>query len=240
MKKLVVIFIILFLSMGLSAQNCTPDQNITEPGIYPASIDTAIVGSAYEHVLQILAIRDTSVTIANQTVSATVDSIVLHDVLGMPNSFSFSCEPSSCAFTYQAVGCIKFSGQPTSVEEGEHPLELIITTYAKLGVTPFPVKDTLRNFTLVVQDSNLSNITELAQQAVQLYPNPIAESPLKVYSRFACTQWTIYNEQGQMVDSEKPDHPSTFDINMDHLVKGVYYIHFNTSGGSFVSRILRL
>ena len=240
MKKLLAILIFICLGVELYAQNCTPDQNITEPGIYPAYIDTGVVGSSYEHILQILAIKDTSVTIANQTVSATVDSVVLHQVLGMPNSFSYSCEPASCAFTYQSVGCIKFTGEPTAAEEGEHPLELIITSYAKLGVTPFPVKDTLRNFRLVIQDSNLSRISELAEQSIQLYPNPVQESPIHVYSRFSCEDWSIYNDHGQLVASEKTEHPSNFKINMEALPKGVYYIRFSTSKGSFVSRVMRL
>ena len=191
MKKITLLGIyICFALMGWS-QNCTPDESITDPGIYPSFLDTAVVGASYTHTLQILAIKDTMVTIANQEVTADVDSVVLEEILGLPTNFTYACEPPRCTFTWQSVGCAQLSGMPTADQIGEYPLEIVITSHARLGSVLFPTKDTIRDFTLVVQDSNLSSLGPAQIAGFKIFPNPNKGHLVHIESSIACSEYSL-------------------------------------------------
>ncbi len=240
MKKISLLTINLCLALFSIAQNCIPDQNISDPGIYPEFLDTATVGVSYEHTLQILAIKDTMVTIANQTATADVDSVVLEEILGLPNSFSYSCEPARCTFTWQSVGCAKLSGNPTAAEVGEHPLSIVITSHARLGSLLFPTKDTITDFTLVVQDTNLSFIEDLAFSGLIISPNPSSSNHVLVNSRQICNSYYLLDPRGNRVKNHSLNSSKSFELDLEGLAPAIYTLVVQQADKQYYRRLVRL
>jgi len=107
MKKIYLTLILLGVIMSpIFGQVCTPDNSITKSGVYPDQPDTAYADQAYDFSFQILSIKDTAVIFSGQNVTADIDSVKVDAVIGLPNNFEYACNPSRCAFTYKAVGCI--------------------------------------------------------------------------------------------------------------------------------------
>ena len=231
MKNVIFSLLILLTSFGLYAQNCVADQSITKPGIYPSYLDTGTVGLSYEHTLQIRAVKDTMVDFMGNTITATVDSVVLKDILGLPASFSYSCEPPRCVFTYQSTGCAKLVGNPSNAEIGEHPLEIIVTSYARYLSFKLPVTDTIRDFTLVIEDSSVSSISDIANSRFSISPNPVHGNVLKVNLKHNANKVLIYNQYGQLTMSTNLSNTSQFSLDISSLSSGAYYLLVFTDQG---------
>ena len=240
MKKIAVTLLIIVLAYNSFGQNCIADQSITKPGIYPSYLDTGTVGIAYEHTLQILAVKDTNVVFMGNPISATVDSIVLDDILGLPGDFTYACEPSRCTFTYQKVGCAKLQGNPKQSDQGEHPLEIIVTSYARWGSFKLPVTDTIRDFVLVINDSALVSLRKFEYSKVVLSPNPTNGNLLNVEVKYPASKAFIMNQQGAQILSLSPNQLKIFSIDITDISVGIYYIYVETEVGLIKEKFIRL
>lgn len=240
MKNFALSLVIIFSSLALLGQNCVPDQSITKPGIYPNYLDTARVGVAYEHTLQILAVKDTTVVFSGNTIVATVDSVQLDAIYGLPASFSYGCEPERCVYTYQSVGCAKLSGNPISADIGVHPLEIVITSYARWNSIKLPVTDTINTFVLVVEDSATSSIRDLSQDLVYLSPNPVSGSTLTLHFLNPVSRLAIMNQQGLLVKELKEGLTGSLDLDISELSAGVYHILIQSDSGIYSNKFIRI
>lgn len=192
MKNLFAILSLLFFASGVWAQECVPDNTLTEPGFYPEDLMPAVAGEAYEMVLQVRSISDTVVQFAGNQVKALIDSIQLTGVLGLPAGFSYSCFTPNCTFLSSETRCAKLTGQPRTEDVGTYPLEFPIIIYARVGVLRIPQPDTIRTFTLYVTNGTASIRENSELPQTDIFPNPArnevnvkftgAEMPLKVYT----------------------------------------------------------
>ncbi|MBR9859939.1 T9SS type A sorting domain-containing protein [bacterium] len=240
MKKAILFCILLGTISTVNAQNCQPDNNISEPGIYPEYIDTGNVGSSYRHVFQILALKDTTVKFGPNTITATVDSVVVHSISGLPSSFNYLCEPPRCVFTWEAVGCIAVVGNPDESEKGVHPLEIQLTYYADLGSATVPVRDTIEDFVLVIEDSSMTSSIELAEleNGIELGPNPSSNGIFKYSSEKVLHKIVVTDYQGRLIEEiNETSVQGTIDLSQNS--PGSYMIRFHTDTGVFVRRVLR-
>ena len=112
---------VLFLYITANAQ-CSIDTLISSPGIYPDSItnlDEAFVGQPYITQIDVLTPLDTVVNFNGLTLNVTISHIDLTSVLGLPNNFSYSCNPPSCSFPGGTYACAEiFSTVDPSVSDG--------------------------------------------------------------------------------------------------------------------------
>ena len=96
MKKLLLfIFFFSALESGLNAQSCTPDQNITAPGLYPDTSDNLMPGYKnvyYEEHIQVNTIKDTTLSVGY----VKVDYGEMTSISGLPPGISYICNPLSC------------------------------------------------------------------------------------------------------------------------------------------------
>ena len=138
MKKLLLILTFAFSVFFANAQ-CTPDPQYTAAGIYPDSATgllPAYVGLAYNQNITIITPTDTVVDVFGQMLPVTIDSINLTNVIGLPASFAYSCDPTSCSFPGGTIKCAALSSAaPTSSEVGLHQIIFETTTY--LSNVPF-------------------------------------------------------------------------------------------------------
>jgi hypothetical protein len=236
MKKTILLSLFLLFICAVQAQNCSPDTTITKPGIYPEYLDTGMVGQAYEHVFQILSIKDTMVPFGPNIVTATVDSISIDSIVGIPASFSYGCEPANCVYTWENVGCAKLSGTPTTGDIGTHPLEIHVTYYASYGSFKIPVQDTIDEFSLVIE-SSASGVSSIIRSGLIISPNPSHSGIFYIQSSSLISEFRIYDAQGQVLQVEELNGINgSFDISS--MPRGIYFLELITDSGRSVHRLM--
>jgi hypothetical protein len=142
MKKLLLTLFTAIVSLGAYAQ-CTPDVSITTTGVFPAILDTGNINQPYSQIIQYFITRDTSVTFQGQNINATIDSITITGVKGLPNGLSYSCHNANCAAPGGQAGCVNLSGTPT--ESGIFPLVVYIRIKARAFLGPLPINQNVND-----------------------------------------------------------------------------------------------
>ena len=111
MKKLITLIAVCFAFSNSSIAQCVPDTAITHnvPGIYPDSatgLPHSYVGLAYLADIQVKVLTDT----VYLGFPATIDSIKINSVSGLPAGFTYDCTPSNCVFPGGSDACIQLTG----------------------------------------------------------------------------------------------------------------------------------
>lgn len=175
MKRLFALsLLVLFSYFGYS--QCTPDTNQSElytptesEGLPPGDVTIP-----YEAVISLNVPTDTSYLQFN----ATVDSMVLMDVTGLPPSFSYECNPGSCSFPGGDFGCIVVSGLALdNSEAGSWDIEAEFIFYVKApGFPSTTLPYTLAGYTIEL-DSVAVGIEEIDTKSLEFFvdPNPITK-----------------------------------------------------------------
>jgi hypothetical protein len=112
-----------FFCQDISAQ-CTINVNDTTSGLTPNPLACAIRDSAYGQAAQVHVPAMVSI--------ATVDSMKLLSITGLPAGITYTTNPASGTIRGGANGCIWFSGT-TSATVGNYPLTIHITAYTNFG-----------------------------------------------------------------------------------------------------------
>lgn len=232
-----ILLLISMITVGLAySQNCTPDQNITEPGFHPKTIEAAMVDSTYKQVIQVRVFKDTNVIFNNMEVYATIDSIKVVNVDGLPSGFYYTCSTPNCNYVPSETGCATLEGTASAGQVGDYGLELAIEVYAKLyGTISIMQPDTIRQFTMVVTD--LSSAPTLEYSGNLLYPNPSQNGNLTLSSNIAQTISNIlcFNAKGQQVDYKMENGKLSLDANKP----GLYTILLqSTTGKTYTQRVV--
>lgn len=193
--------LLLFSVLGAQAQNCVPDQNVTQSGFYPKQAEVAYVDSNYKQVLQIRVFKDTTVIIGGNPVTATIDSINVLDIKGLPSGFYYTCYTTSCSFVPDSTGCATLEGKASAGQIGVYPLDIELEVFAKIfGTVNTSQKDTIRQFELVVDD--MSGVGYITSKSRLVYPNPTHSGSLWFSSILenSVTEISCFNQTGQKVD----------------------------------------
>ncbi|MEY2924184.1 MAG: hypothetical protein RLZZ337_732 [Bacteroidota bacterium] len=238
MRKIILTSLLTIVLGVAFSQNCVTDTTITESGIYPETLDTAKLDEPYAHTFQVLAIKDTVVNYLGNIILAEIDSIKVVEIKGLPASFSYNCEPTNCIFTWEKVGCVKLSGNPTTTEAGIHPLEIITTAYARWGLLRLPVNDTITDYTLLVGEGSASIYTP-SKEKVAIYPNPTTDGKFHISSNITIDNVEIVDLQGKHIvfKMEKSDGLALIDIS--EAETGIYFLRFNAGNRLVNKRIIR-
>ncbi len=163
MKKLLLIATAIVAVAQFANAQCTPDPMYTSPGFYPDSatgISNACADVMYDEVITVVAIADTVI----QSITVSVDSVVITNVTGLPPSLSYACEDASCTIYPGAdpSSCIQISGTPTTGEIGSYTMNIEYTAYATVFSMPqsLPLSE---DYTLEVEACT-SNLLELSKE----------------------------------------------------------------------------
>ena len=160
---------------------CTPDPSIKSSGTFPAALEEAKVGESYEQVIQYFITKDTTVFVPQlgQTVNATIDTLRILNVLGMPDGFTYTCHNADCKIVGGTGGCAKLIGTPKSGSAGIYPLIVLIGIRATAYLGPLPVgqnvTDSNARYSITVNPAS-GNMEINEGNEIVIYPNPAKES----------------------------------------------------------------
>lgn len=155
MRKIFFAFIAFCLLSSVGYSQCTPDINITDPGIYPDTITNlppAYANQPYAATLQLKVLTDTNTSQGY----ATITNIIINSVVGMPSGITYQCYNNNCTFPGGSNRCVQVSGIPTVT--GTYPITVNITINAKLfGLIPTTQQATVVGYKIVVNPAHVAN-----------------------------------------------------------------------------------
>lgn len=237
MKHLNKIFCLLILILNFSAysQTCVPDTSIKESGFYPEQLDTVIPETNYVQVLQIRVIKDTIVEIFGFPQQAYIDSIILKNIVGLPQGFQYKCYNDRCRYVPDTTGCAVLTGQATSSQEGVYPLKLAVDIYGRLASGFKAVQsDTIRNLTLVVGDGSASVVNQDLRRA-SLFPIPMqnGKAVLRTMPSNLPATMKVYSMDGKLVlDKGITESETQIDLNLVH--NSTYFVLITDKNGQIL------
>jgi len=258
MKRILLLsFAIALAGLQLRAQVCTPDPNVPDDApIFPEPYDpdnpdpndgitdTACINEFFDFTQTVNLPPDFS--------GLPIDSLVIPEngVTNLPAGVGYDCEPPSCTFLPDVLGCIYLNGTPT--ETGVFDLEVLV----KIHITgqPDPIDFTFPNFQfpgnffLHVRpegDPNCetSSTSELAREiSFTAQPNPTSGyALLQVESlRSGEYQLLLTDLLGRAVLQRKVqllEGANTIELAGGHLPAGMYQVSIS-DGRSAVSQKL--
>lgn len=245
MKKQLLFVIGIFGFLGAIAQ-CNPNTSYTQPGNYPAALDTAWVDSTYAMTITSVVPQDTSSGIFD----VIIDSVIILNTIGLPSGYTTTCNPINCVYLGGSTGCFKIQGttsNPAAV--GSYPLKVVNKIFAHLDnifETPLtPQVDTLKTYTLHIKKatSTVGIQEQSLDESILVFPNPSdGQFTLGAFvgdERFATI--LIYDELGRIVLSETTlvsNGKINYTANLLGKNKGLYFIEIRSERKITVGKIL--
>lgn len=243
MKKLLLISLS-FIAIGvLSAQNCTPDAQYTDVGVYPDSATNmapAYVGTPYAEVITVITPVDTCVEVIPgfPCQDVPIDSIVVESVTGLPAGFSIMAEYQTdlnFAFPGGVTSCMIIQGTAIPGQEGVYPVTVAGTSYATvLGLTqtqPYNV-DYYSITVLPALPTGLASFDKNVFEVGQNMPNPFSSNSTIEYNmpNSGNVLIQVRNVIGELVVSDNVAAQAgvnKFQLDGSKLTSGIYFYQFN-------------
>ena len=246
MKKTLLTLTLALAFIGAQAQ-CTPDSQYTAVGIYPDSATgllPATVGIAYNQNITIIVPSDTIVDVFGSPVPVTIDKIDLTSVTGLPSSFSYSCNPSSCSFPGGTIKCAELSSaSPTSAEIGLH--QIIFETTTTVGGGLLTQDDVIDYYYLQVSGitSTINQFDNTTFELKEVYPNPVSNQAKIQFVSGTPENITfkIYNLLGEEIESQlisSSKGVNTINLNTSSYAEGIYLYSINNGNKVLTKRMI--
>jgi hypothetical protein len=265
---LLLIGIFIFVSVNLDGQDpvCYPDSTYADSlaGVYPGPYhpvifpdggitDIACINHPFEMVLTAV-IRD-SISYAGFDFKLNHLKIEENGILGMPEGLDYACNPPSCFFESNTLGCLVISGTPTGTNQtGAYDLKLISEIVAADGL--IYIKDTLPDFlipgsyyylNLESEDSencmelNTFQTTEVAYD-FKILSNPVGERLKLELDLAPDVNWEIQlmGINTDLISRKRGRGPAdlSFDMVDYDLAPGTYFVRMITKSGIRVKKML--
>lgn len=235
MKKLLLSSILLFSVLStcqIAQAQCTPDTSIKSTGIYPAAFERAQEEKPFSQVIQYFITKDTAVTYQGFPITATIDSLVITSVKGLPAGFSYACHNDKCLAKGGESGCATISGTPAAGSKGAYPLTVYYDIYAHAVLFGTPIgqsmKDSTTRYTLFVDAA--TGLNSVSEEVFQIYPNPVRGG--FTINNLSIESVQLHNALGQEFNlSAESSSPFGTYFNTSHLPKGFYIIRINQALG---------
>lgn len=238
MKKLLLVASVAFFgALNLNAQ-CTPDASLTSSGIYPDSATNFVggcVGQQYTQIIQNVVPLDTTVPVFGFPVPATIDSIVLVNVSGLPPGMNFSCNPNSCSYIGGATGCAIIEGICNTI--GTYNLVFDLTAYVTVQGLPQSQDFTVDYYKIVI-GACAASIDENTNSMFKLYPNP-AYSKVVIDGLKGQNSITLTNAEGKIVKTYNMFEGASLEMNLEGLNNGLYFVTINHDKGTEVLKLIK-
>ena len=242
MKQLLLTFLTICIAL-FSYSQCSPDSSITSPGIFPdeiTNLDEAFVGQAYSTQIDVLTPLDTSVSLSGLNVSVTISSVDLTSITGLPNNFTYSCNPPNCSFAGGTYACAEIYStiNPTQADVGYYPLVMTTSTLA-INVPligSITQVDTVDYFFIDI--SNASATLELVNtstfKVLDVFPNPTSNNASFqfVIGQSENISFYIIDMLGNIINEKKINSNygvNKFNIDISNLSSVIYTYCFKNS-----------
>ena len=220
MKKHLFIIILFYLTQNLAGfAQCTPDPTYTGfgiPGIWPdtvTGIASGTMGTAYSQNFTVIVPIDTTVTIpVLGTITATINSVSITGITGLPSGLSHACDISSCLWPGNTNRCFLISGTPNQSGNFTFSVTIVANVESPLpfpldGAYDAPAYDIVYNLT-IDSTGTTTSIKRIEEDNIEVYgisPNP---SNLGAKIRFKSpgnqnVSFTVHNMIGVLVMSKQ-------------------------------------
>jgi len=249
MKKILTFLLISILTIPAVFSQCTPDPNITQPGIYPDSatgLAPAIVGQPYNQVMQFKIPADTAIVYNGIPFVATILYFKLLNFTGLPAGITYSCNPASCIFPGDSNGCVLLSGTPTT--PGIYPLNAEIEAAGQVTFAGQPITirqtENIDYYYIVVGISGIAEINPAVVNLGQNYPNPVTQglTDIDFYTpRLGEFSFKLINLLGKEVISRKVTAQkgmNTIKLNVSSIPPGVYMYSLTGKSSTLTKRMI--
>lgn len=220
----------------LSYGQCTIDNSLTVPGIYPpgaTSPDSVVVmplatyGDPYDQTAQMVVPGDTIVDFQGFTIPATVDSMQIVSVTGLPSSLSYVCDNADCFWLGEDNGCFRITGTPTMAELGIHNVTVSAEGWA--SVTGFGTQSGIFDFFMTIEVVAPISLTErdVINQSFSIFPTPMTEeSSMTFTSRdakpYELTIMDITGRVAQKIEGQTQVGDNEITIQRNEMASGLY------------------
>ncbi|MEW6468951.1 MAG: T9SS type A sorting domain-containing protein [Bacteroidota bacterium] len=246
MRALLAAAVLILSFASTPAQNCTPDPQYTQPGIYPDSATNfapAYANTPYSQLITVVIPQDTQVL--NPPFPPFVwDSTVLVSMTGLPPGFTYACwnnstSPNRCSWRGNTTGCCIITGNPTINDTGTYTLNIVTHNFLAGSTTPNPYTITYYK----IRVNGPMSVAEPGKPPFEVSQN--APNPASSHTEFmiqasapGMLSVTVYNMVGDAVYSgslkSKPG-ANRFYLDTRSYAEGVYLCAFS-NGDSTVTR----
>ncbi len=227
------------ITLHLFAQ-CNPDTNLKTTGIFPAELAQAIETKPYSQIIQFRMPKDTMVTEFGFPILATIDSIVVTKVNGLPANFTYQCNQINCKANGGETGCILLSGMPQSGQQGNYPLSVVFKVYARALTIKRTIEDSVTRYSLTVNAATTLNENELATNC-NIYPVP-TQGMLNIDypSTNEIVGIKLYDLKMQVVQAAAitSNTSNQTQLNISNLQSGCYYVFVQIGKQTFREKII--
>lgn len=262
MTRLLTLLLFLGCSTFLTAQICNPDPiyQDSSAGVYPLPFhpesnpdggitESACINKPYEFVLTV---KIDSTLNVNGTDYA-IDSLIVTDVINMPNGFSYECSTANCTFVKNSFECATLFGTATADNApGDYSIEIQGTVFTNFNGFPFELELSFPNpifadgeyvITLNEEGGECSstNVNDLSQQVLNLQniPNPFdGLTNIQITSQLKGDfQFRVHDVFGKQVHEravQLNEGQNTLEFDGSGLATGLYIYSFS-NGKAVVS-----
>ncbi|MCB0662929.1 MAG: T9SS type A sorting domain-containing protein [Saprospiraceae bacterium] len=208
MKQFFTLLVTIVFLLPLQAQTCLPDSTLAnadfpvqpppyDPTTFPDGgiNDTACINTPFDFVFSAVVGDTFNLGIA----MLPLDSIrmpVSNAIVGIPTGLNYACNPPTCVFKKNTLGCIDLYGEITdNALVGEHELKISVQVF--LNGSPQPINFVLPDgqlimgkYNLVVREESFTNCATVSATSpfesyttAQIVPNPaIGNATLEIRS----------------------------------------------------------
>jgi len=235
-RKFIFTLTLLWLTsatLELKAQICKADTSLHKPGYKPEKLPNVKVDSNYNESISILVKRDTFKMVGAVKLNVKIDSVKATSVIGLPTGYNYECQHPSCVYLWDTVRCVRIFGSTN--KSGIYPLKIPIIGYAKIGSSSLVQKDTIRDFTLIVDGDPARNVRIEKIKEWIVYPIP-ANHTISIYCDANSTHFVfeILNLNGVRQNILFQRINETYVASIAQLAPGVYFI----SGGNKIKKLI--
>lgn len=241
MKKIYASLFALTFSVLAYSQSCTPGTYPTS-GIFPPAGSTlsgtdvylpeAAEGSFYSQVIDLVVPTDTLIDTLGTTLTATIDSLVVYDVLGLPPGMSYACNTSTCGWAGGTSGCIELYGTPTT--QGTTNIVVYVDAHAQFFGLPVVQSDVINYFYISVNAP--VSVEEQLEASIQIYPNP-ATNYLHIDSEaFQSFQVMMFDATGRELLNSEWSNGQTLDV--AQWAEGIYSVVIESNGHRIIRKVV--
>jgi hypothetical protein len=223
MKKRLLLFAALVtFSSAHSFSQCMPDVSITVPGVYPdtvVNLDTATEAQPYSDTLQF--------RVYSTVPPATVDSVRILSVNGMPSGFTYSTNPAGNVFPGGSNGCILIQGTPPAA--GTYPLNVMLRFFGNISSFPVQIDTPLTGYKIIVLPaSGINDPSAMVFNVLQNKPNPFEAATQIEYTvpTAGKVDFKLIDLLGKEIITRKVDAvagANNIQLNSKYIRAGIYF-----------------
>lgn len=242
MKKSLLLIALFFQFFALLAQPCTPDPNMTKPGVSPSKLPDGTTGVYYSEVISLMVPLDTSIVYNGSPVNIRIDSARVISITNIPPNFSYECDKPSQTWNGGQKGCAKVFGTPDPVHEGKFEISVKVQTWFKI-VGLSNQFDQIDSSTIDFEVKFPNSLQDLSNNTISsVYPNPANSKLYLSLPKFDANAVIKVSA----LDGKNVDLPVNLngqsgmaELTVEQLPAGVYLIEANLNNRVWTGKFIK-